>query len=414
MNRRSLVSVVLAALALLPVASVRAQMIEEEPRPVRVTRDQAEVRCGWGSETWYSVGRAPAGTELIVDGREGDWLRVRYPDDLGFGVLLRAGEVEIDEDAGTATLTRAARPIHRNRQSPATGSWMKLTGEPFAAGTEFELIDTVSDAGAVEFVLVEAPARVRGYVKASDVEAIERASTPATDDAPAEQGEQEQTTPSVPAEDDSADDEQDTGPQQAPAHQTGDAAAADGEDENAPEEPKTATPDQLYAAYDAVVREPIEGAELEPLLEEFRGAIASTEDEDVRNRLNARLSLLQIRLDLQRDLRAVSNAADRAARERETIDRLVGDWRSRPTYHVVGRLMASTLYDGRRLPLMYRLQSLDGPGGRTIAYILPSEELDLDAKLGGVVGVVGEARRDRTIRVRMIEPTQVDVLEPGN
>jgi len=30
-----------------------------------------------------------------------------------------------------------------------------------------------------------------------------------------------------------------------------------------------------------------------------------------------------------------------------------------------------------------------------------------------VVGVVGETRRDRTIRVRMVEPVRVDVLEAG-
>ncbi len=400
MNRRTLTLIALAVLALVScVSTVGAQMVAEDPHPVRVTRDQAEVRCGWGSETWYSVGRAPAGTLLTVDGREGDWLRVRYPDGLGFGVLFRASEVEIDESAGTATLTRAARPIHRNRQSPASGSWMKLTGEPFPAGTAFEVVNTIDAAGEVAFVLVAAPERVRGYVLAADVTAVEATETPeelpvVTDPAP---------LPLDPA--DAAVDEAAT--EAAPAESTDDASGE--------ETPETASAEELFDAYDAVVREPIDTAELEPLLEEFRGAIAALgADSEDGSRLRARLSLLEIRLDLQRDLRAVTNAADRASRERETIDRLVGDWRSRPSYTVVGRLMASALYDGRRLPLMYRLQSLDGVGGRTIAYILPSDELDLDAKLGGVVGVVGEARRDRTIRVRMIEPVRVDVLEPGN
>ena len=79
MNRRTLASIALTVLTLLPFSAVRAQMVDEAPHPVRVTRDQAEVRCGWGSETWYSVGRAPMGTQLTVDGREGDWLRVLSP-----------------------------------------------------------------------------------------------------------------------------------------------------------------------------------------------------------------------------------------------------------------------------------------------------------------------------------------------
>jgi len=400
MNRRTLSMIALALLILTTcVSQAGAQMVAEDPHPVRVTRDQAEVRCGWGSETWYSVGRAPAGTLLTVDGREGDWLRVRYPDDLGFGVLFRAAEVEVDEGEGTATLTRAARPIHRNRQSPASGSWMKLTGEPFPAGTAFEVVNTIEAAGELAFVLVAAPERVRGYVLAADVTAFEPAATPeaeapvVTDPAP---------LPSDPAVDEAVE----TASEDGPAETADEAPAV--------ETPDTASAEELFDAYDAVVREPIETAELEPLLEEFRGAIAALgADSEDGARLGARLSLLELRLDLQRDLRAVTNAADRASRERETIDRLVGDWRSRPTYTVVGRLMASALYDGRRLPLMYRLQSLDGIGGRTIAYILPSDELDLDAKLGGVVGVVGETRRDRTIRVRMVEPVRVDVLEAG-
>jgi hypothetical protein len=163
-----------------------------------------------------------------------------------------------------------------------------------------------------------------------------------------------------------------------------------------------------------VVAEPVEGAELAPLIDEFRAAIAAAKNDRVRERLSAQLELLEIRRDLQDDLRALTTAAERASREREAIEELVVDWRSRPAYTVVGRLMASALYDGRRLPLMYRLQSLDGPGGRTIAYILPDENLDLNAKVGGVVGVVGEPRRDRTINVRLIDPQRVDVLEPGS
>ncbi len=258
-------------------------------------------------------------------------------------------------------------------------------------------------------MLVEAPDTVRAYVLASDVEASENApAAPATD--------YTETSAEVPAATtDNTGSDAPAAETAQPQADTANPAAPTNSDPSEGVVRTTATPDQLFASYQTIVREPIEDAELEPLIEEFRVAISDAgSDGSDSTRLLSALNLLEIRLDLQRDLRAVASATERASREREAIDNLVVDWRSRPTYTVVGRLMASALYDGRRLPLMYRLQSLDGPGGRTIAYIMPNPDLDLNAKVGGVVGVLGDARRDRTIRVRLIEPERVDVLEPGN
>jgi len=401
----------------------RGQMPSVDPYPVEVTAASVEVRCGWRSDGWYSVGEAPSGTRLTVDGREGEWLRVRYPEGLGFGVLLRAEDVEIG--SGVATLTSPARPIFLNRESPAAGSWMKMTGEVFPPGTEFAVIEELG--GGSGLVLVEAPDRTRGYVLASGVTRVaddEGAPDPAAAASGSPAGDDEGAAD----EDDAASDDESTPPSGSAAASSsdGDGAPASGDAEEsaaggeASEDGDGAvreapTPEQLFAAYRSVVGAPIEEAELAPLIAEFEAAVGRVDpgSGDAAG-LESRLELLRIRRELQRDLNAVETAADRAAREREAINRLVVDWRSRPAYTVVGRLMASALYDGRRLPLMYRLQSLDGPGGRTIAYILPSEELDLNAKVGAVVGVVGDTRRDRTISVRLVEPELVDVLEPGS
>jgi len=418
--------ILVGLLGLSLAGAARGQMPAAGPYEVEVTAPSVEVRCGWRSDGWYSVGEAPRGTRLTVDGAEGEWLRVRYPDGLGFGVLLRADEVEIE--SGVATLTSPARPIFRNRESPATGSWMKMPGEVFAPGTEFEVVEELGEGSGL--VLVEAPERARGYVLASGVTRVspEAEDAAAEDEGEADQAEREPAASddAEPAADDAApadagqssgeDDGGETpaGPSDAEGGSSGGAGGGGAADE-ASAERAAPTPEQLYEAYRRVVDEPIEGAELAPLIAEFEAAIGRAEAGSAdAQRLGARLELLEIRRELQRDLSDVETAADRAAREREAINRLVVDWRSRPAYTVVGRLMASALYDGRRLPLMYRLQSLDGPGGRTIAYILPSDELDLNAKIGAVVGVVGDTRRDRTISVRLVEPERVDVLEPGS
>lgn len=426
MIRRTHALLILVGLLGLSLAgAARGQMPAAGPYEVEVTAPSVQVRCGWRSDGWYSVGEAPRGTRLTVDGAEGEWLRVRYPEGLGFGVLLRADEVEIR--AGVATLTSPARPIFRNRASPATGSWMKMPGEVFAPGTEFEVVEELGEGSGL--VLVEAPDRARGYVLASGVTRVAPEDAGA-DDAAEDEGATDRDDREAAASDDAeraaADDD---APAEAGVASGEDAAEADGGEaageegdaegdgaaEEEPTERAAPTPEQLYAAYRRVVDQPIEGAELAPLIAEFEAAIGRTETGSAdAQRLGARLELLEIRRELQRDLSDVETASGRAAREREAINRLIVDWRSRPAYSVVGRLMASALYDGRRLPLMYRLQSLDGPGGRTIAYLLPSDELDLNAKVGAVVGVVGDTRRDRTISARLVEPELVDVLEPGS
>jgi len=417
--------ILVGLLGLSLAGAARGQMPAAGPYEVEVTAPSVEVRCGWRSDGWYSVGEAPGGTRLTVDGAEGEWLRVRYPEGLGFGVLLRSDEVEIE--SGVATLTSPARPIFRNRESPATGSWMKMPGEVFAPGTAFEVVEELGEGSGL--VLVEAPERARGYVLASGVTRVspedQSEQEPAGDDGGATDQPEREAAASDDAERAAGDDGATEESGEAPGGDGGEEAAGEAGDaeggaegggaaDEASAERAAPTPEELYAAYRRVVDEPIEGAELAPLIAEFEAAIGRAEPGSAdAQRLGARLELLEIRRELQRDLSDVETAADRAAREREAINRLVVDWRSRPAYTVVGRLMASALYDGRRLPLMYRLQSLDGPGGRTIAYILPSDELDLNAKIGAVVGVVGDARRDRTISVRLVEPERVDVLEPG-
>ncbi len=141
MNRRVLAHLYLLLFATMVsfAGTAAGQMIDAEPFTVTVIADQADLRCGWGSDGWYSVGTAPAGTILSGDGREGQWLRVRYPEALGFGVLVRLADVDMNTDSTTATTNRPTRPIHRNFNSPVEGSWMKLTGDPLPPGTQLRV-----------------------------------------------------------------------------------------------------------------------------------------------------------------------------------------------------------------------------------------------------------------------------------
>jgi serine protease inhibitor ecotin len=75
----------------------------------------------------------------------------------------------------------------------------------------------------------------------------------------------------------------------------------------------------------------------------------------------------------------------------------------------MGRLNASTVYDGDRLPLLYKLA--DEVTGHTIAYVMPGPNSKPSEALGLLVGIKGVRRYDETLRVNVIIPDSIDVLE---
>ena len=80
-------------------------------------------------------------------------------------------------------------------------------------------------------------------------------------------------------------------------------------------------------------------------------------------------------------------------------------------YAGVGRLATSTIYEGTRMPLLYRIQ--DVSTGRTVAYVKPSDGFDMAAMLGQLIGVIGKKTYDGTHRVDIIDPKRIDLLSPA-
>ncbi len=79
------------------------------------------------------------------------------------------------------------------------------------------------------------------------------------------------------------------------------------------------------------------------------------------------------------------------------------------TYDAVGRLLASSVYDGRTLPRMYRLA--DPATGRAVAYIRPGGPVDTTGHLGRLVGVQGEQAYDPALKLKVIAVTRIDALQ---
>lgn len=79
-------------------------------------------------------------------------------------------------------------------------------------------------------------------------------------------------------------------------------------------------------------------------------------------------------------------------------------------YDAMGKLMASSVYDGRTLPRMLRL--VDATTGRTIAYVEPTEPVRPHGMLGQLVGIVGSQQYDPAMKLQVFEVKRIDVLQP--
>ena len=62
--------------------------------------------------------------------------------------------------------------------------------------------------------------------------------------------------------------------------------------------------------------------------------------------------------------------------------------------------------------MMYRVQSVGDAVARTLGYLKPDDKLELDKKLGQIVGIAGEADLDSSLKLNVITASRVDVLTP--
>ncbi len=150
--------------------------------------------------------------------------------------------------------------------------------------------------------------------------------------------------------------------------------------------------DEMIAAYEAVA-EQVE--------------LPGSDQRVVAHRLaalerNARLAQTLARV------REVREQADRSAAADRELDDSPRAFEDRG-YSTVARLAASRVFDGERLPRLYRL--LDPETGRTIAYLEPDERIDAERMVDQLVGLEGERRYDRAIRLHVFDVETIELLE---
>ncbi len=78
------------------------------------------------------------------------------------------------------------------------------------------------------------------------------------------------------------------------------------------------------------------------------------------------------------------------------------------SYDATGQLQASSVYDGVRLPALFRV--VEPSTNRTIVYVRPGTQFDTHKTLGRLVGITGKIRFDTSLNLRIIEIDRLDVL----
>jgi hypothetical protein len=139
---------------------------------------------------------------------------------------------------------------------------------------------------------------------------------------------------------------------------------------------------------------------------------AKGQDERILEALRRRVAWLDLRIETRNQRRALDAALAQASSREIEISQSVRTWQSSRSYSMVGRLAPSAVYDGQRLPLMYRVQSIDPlTGPRTIGYVRPGEGQRFDDRLGQIVGIIGSTTDDDALSLRIIRPERVDALD---
>ena len=154
---------------------------------------------------------------------------------------------------------------------------------------------------------------------------------------------------------------------------------------------------------------------LEELIAEYQRSLTNTDTPAARAALSSRLEWLRVRKAARDQRREIMATLEQAKTLRTKVSTERTQWQSTRGHDMVGRLVTSAIYDGTRLPRMYRVVT-EGETGltRTIGYVRDDPSLNLNSMLGSVVGITGRARLDDALRLRVITPSRIDRFRPAS
>ena len=164
----------------------------------------------------------------------------------------------------------------------------------------------------------------------------------------------------------------------------------------------------VESRFDAASDLPVEQQPLDSLIVAYEALQATALDETDAAIVDARLKVLASRQEVRASMVQIAEARRELQQQQTLASELPPVLPPPKSYTAVGRLFASTLYTGDALPRLYRL--VEPLSGLTIAYVEPSDVIDLRPMLGRLVGVVGEARYDPSLKLKVVAVDEADIL----
>lgn len=417
MNKFSFAAVVAGAMAL--AAEGSAMQSTAGGRWHRVVGDNAFVRSDASATVAYPIGRLAPGVFVEVLEERFGWARVRPEGEAFAGMhAFIAGDATAAAGEGLVRVTVQA-PLRAanlaSREDPAR-SWKEVARlEP---GVELRLVESLaSDGRSMQKVLLPPQASVwvnTAFLAAATPEEIAtRGATPAAAAAGGLEILPPRSTPAAAVVDaagiaDPLDAERESADAPVGAELLGGETGAIVE-ETLPAPPPAAI-DDLDSVWKRLAEGPAPSAsDLGELRQRYLVlAESSGTSAAIRSRAVLRAEQLRLQEEIQSRLADLRRMQEQTLLEVEAIRETRRVLEARADYAAVGRMNASAVYDGRRLPRLFRLQETgEGP---TVAYLLPSSGVDLATLTGRLVGVVGTVRYDEGLRVNLITPARIDLL----
>ncbi len=408
------------------------------PRTVVVAKDNSAMRCADGGH-FYAVRMLKQGQVLRVDGEGGGWLRVEYPE--GTRAYVKQDEATFDAATKSVKLTRGSKLMAANEGGAAP--WWYLLDTDVPAGTMFNDVEPVKAGdGTVLGYLVAAPKQARGFVRAEQVRAasadeaakVGGATAPATfaakpvetvkaDPKPLETAAKpvDPNPPTTPASGEIVEIKPADGVPTKTTTETTTVTMTNDRATPAPARPNLELTKRiddmnvLRDMFDRAMQKAESESEIRTVVSEFNRKIdalpATGEDGKIRTALEQRRDALTFRMEVL-ETRVRLNAPDQLDEKMRSIRAAVEQANRQAVYTIVGRMLPSTVYDGKRgMALMYRIESVDISSTRTIGYVVPREGIDLLPTLGKVVGIIGDSRMDPALGLNIVAPTRVDELQ---
>ncbi len=393
-----------------------------------LTGDNVYVRVTPDTQLGYPFAKLQKGAVVKVVERENGWARVvaEGPSFTGAtAYVLADSRAALSEDGSSLTVSKSSSVLAPDilRANDPGSAWKVIA--TIKEGATVDVID-VQKVGGKQYVRVSLPTIAEGWVSesflanatANDVTAaINRAADGASVASEASPDAAASTTPGAEAT--------------ATTPQDGTTTAAT-EEGSASEEtdprfqPKGPSPEQLAreaslqtfkdleAIWTSVREQPIETEELAALGARYELLIVEVvQQPSLLLQAKARAEQIRIRTDLQDRILALASLRAEMTREQEEVKAVALAIEARSDFNVVGTLNASIVYDGERLPLLYRVQ--DASTGATVAYVQPQEGITADTlatMLGTLIGVKGEVAFDPSLGVNVVRPRAIEALTP--